>query len=73
VLGSIVAFTGAVGGALWMHMAADRERDSLLAKISAEVSEIKSEIGTHDTGMIGQLHRYSKIITRLCDRAGIEQ
>ena len=73
ILGTLTAFIGGVGGALWTHMASDRERDALLAKVATEVSEIKAEIGTHDTGMIGQLHRYSKVITRLCDRAGIEQ
>lgn len=73
VLGSMVAFNGGVAGALWMHVVADRERDILLARMAAEVSDIKTELGTHETGIIGQLHRYSKIITRLCDRAGIQQ
>lgn len=73
LFGCSFGFTAAVGGAFFMHVVNDRKRDSMLSKIMTEVSDIKTEIGTHDAGMAGQLHRYSKIITRLCERAGIEQ
>jgi hypothetical protein len=70
---------------LWIkHILDCRERDKLRAEENEAImvaltalkvmsESMQGEIGDHHSGMVGQLHRYSKIITRLCERAGIEQ
>lgn len=83
IFGVLIACITAIAG-LWLrHILDCRDRDrqraaehsavlETLATIKSEVLEMRGELGTHETGMIGQMHRFSKIITRLCERAGIE-
>lgn len=84
IFGVLITCILALAG-LWVkHILDCRDRDkqradehadvlAALAAISSSQGQMQEELGTHDTGIIGQLHRYSKIITRLCDRAGIDQ
>lgn len=48
------------------------EINSKLAVIISTLSNVTMEIGSHDSGMIGQMHRYSKAIVKLNAKVGIE-
>lgn len=77
----------ALAGLLYLyisHILACNERDRRWAQdvavlreevavLKIELSDMKEEIGTHDTGIIGRLHRYGKVIRRLNDRMGAEK
>lgn len=84
IFGVLITCILALAGLYLKHILDCRDRDkrqadehaellSAIAGLTVAVEQVQSAIGTHDTGIVGQLHRYSKIITRLCDRAGIEQ
>ena len=47
------------------------EINSKLAVIISTLSNVTMEIGSHDSGIISQLHRYSKAIVKLNAKAGI--
>ena len=70
-------FAGAFGliGVLfvltWHHAIKCKGVGEDVAVIKQIVSDIRQEIGVHETGIIGQLHRYSKAIVRLNEKAGI--
>lgn len=70
--------TGALGsgilGALglwWAHIRKCNDRERHEGKLEEKVERMEKEIGDHETGIIGQLHRYSKAITRIFSKLGI--
>lgn len=61
----IAAILG-LGGILWRHMVSCSQDVAVpLAVLIAQVKSIQNEIGNHDSGMVAQLHRYSKDIRDL--------
>lgn len=44
-----------------------------IAVIKQMLTDIRSEIGDHEKGMIGQLHRYSKSIVKINTKLGIDE
>lgn len=63
----------ALFGLWWAHVqhCTDRERNA--AKLEQKVDHLKEEMGTHETGIIGQLHRYSRAITRIFSKLGMTE
>lgn len=67
--GLIAAALVGLGGILWRHMVSCSKDVAVpLAQLVERVSAIQKEIGDHETGIIGQLHRYSKEIVVLNER-----
>jgi hypothetical protein len=59
---------------LWYHHIQHcRQVGADIAVIKQLLTDVRAEIGNHETGMIGQLHRYSKAITRICAKIGIAE
>lgn len=54
--GLLLAFT-AIAGALWRHVEHCKEVHTKLAEIGSDVRRIKEDIGTHETGMRGTVHK----------------
>lgn len=50
-----------VGAMLW-HIIRDHEIQS---RHSTEIERLKTDVGDHDTGMRGQLHKHSNLIGRV--------
>ncbi len=73
ILGFLV--TGNIGVAVGLayHIKDCHKTHSELAHITNAVNRVERELGNHDTGIIGQLHRYSKAIVRLNMKVGLEQ
>jgi hypothetical protein len=72
-------FAGAFGliGVLflmsWHHAIKCRGVGEDVAVIKQIVSDIRREIGSHDSGIISQLHLLSKATVKLNAKAGIEE
>lgn len=60
-------------GLWWHHVQVCRETGRDIAVIKQMLTDIREEIGDHETGMIGQLHRYSKSIVKLNTKLGINE
>jgi hypothetical protein len=56
---------------IWHHVIRCKGVGEDMAVIRQIVSDIRQEIGNHESGIIGQLHRYSKSITRICAKIGV--
>ena len=76
---TIWLFAGAFGligmlfALIWHHVIHCKSVGEDVAVIKQIVSDIRSEIGDHEKGIIGQLHRYSKAIVKLNSKMGIEE
>lgn len=55
----------------WAHVRKCQERERHEGRLEEKITHIESEIGDHERGIIGQLHRYSKAITRIFAKLGI--
>lgn len=84
VLGILITAQAGLLGLYIKHILDCNARDRLrneqnaeinqkLAVIISTLSNVTMEIGSHDTGIIGQLHRYSKSIVKLNAKVGIEE
>lgn len=62
VAGIAVAVALPIGGALIKHMMAD---ERFKGRISEKVENIEGQLGTHDSGIRGELHRQVGLISRL--------
>lgn len=73
ILGFLV--TGNIGVAVGLayHIHDCRIVHSELAQIRTAVGRVERELGSHETGIIGQLHRHTKSIIRLSMKVGLEQ
>lgn len=58
-------------GLWWAHVRTCNKRERYDGKLEEKVDRMEKEIGDHETGIIGQLHRYSKAITRILAKLGI--
>jgi len=50
---------------LWEHVQHCKEIHGRLASIEGKVDQVVTEIGTHDTGMRGTIHRTENVVTVL--------
>lgn len=57
VLGILVTVILALAGALYKHVKECREVRATLATIATQVAAMAAEIGSHDTGLRGAMHR----------------
>jgi hypothetical protein len=58
---------------VWHHVMHCKGVGEDMAVIKQIVTDIRREIGNHETGIIGQLHRYSKAITKLYAKLGADE
>lgn len=59
-----LAALGFIGSRLWAHVIECKGVATDVARIDADVERMKADIGTHDTGMRGDLHRTSSMTTQ---------
>lgn len=59
---ALAALAVTIAGGLIFHMMRDESRHS---KTETEIRNIKEQIGTHDSGMRGQLHEHANLIGAL--------
>jgi len=58
ILVSILALiVGFIGTRLWSHVVECKSTGEKVASMWADVERMKQDIGTHDTGMRGAIHR----------------
>lgn len=72
VIGVQTLVIGWLTNVIWSHVRECRAFRESVAKISAQLERAIKDIGDHETGIIGQLHRYSKEIVLLNARLGNE-
>ena len=65
------AVIGFIGSRLWAHVVECKGVGEKVARIDADVERMKQDIGTHDTGMRGALHRGATHTTELEMRLSI--
>ena len=58
------AVIGFIGSRLWTHVVECRGVGEKVAAIDRDVERMKSDIGTHDDGMRGELHRTATMCTQ---------
>lgn len=77
LFGAVFACIAGIFGMQWRHAVVCKNVSEKLTReiavMQRDVTKIMTEIGNHDSGMICQLHRYSKAITRLCAKAGVQE
>lgn len=54
----------ALAGMHWRHTEQCKLSDEKLAEIGSDVKRIIQEIGTHETGMRGTIHKHASVLTR---------
>ena len=60
---ALIAVIGFIGSRLWTHVVECQNTGEKVAAIWADVERMKSDIGTHDQGMRGEIHRTSTRVT----------
>lgn len=58
------AVIGFIGSRLWTHVVECRGVGEKVAALDRDVERMKEDIGTHDTGMRGEIHRTSSMSTQ---------
>ena len=58
------AVIGFIGSRLWTHVVECHGVGEKVAAIDRDVERMKEDIGTHDVGMRGEIHRSSAMITQ---------
>lgn len=71
ILGTFVLCLGAISGLLWRHVEHCKEVHSKLAEIGADVKRIQSDIGTHETGIRGTVHKTANTVLVLDGRVSL--
>lgn len=54
---------GFLGAKLWAHVEKCAHVSSDLGRIQADLERMKVDIGTHDTGMRGELHQAASLVS----------
>lgn len=72
LFGTVFGLIGVLYAMFYKHNLKCADREAKKAMLETKVIAIEKEIGTHETGIIGQLHRFSKAITRLFDKTGLK-
>ncbi len=68
LLTGLLAVMGFFASALWAHVSECRQFSARLEGIAADVERMKRDIGTHDSGMRGQLHDTANLCAALDKR-----
>lgn len=55
---------GALWSRLWTHVVECKGVGEKVARIDADVERMKQDIGTHETGLRGELHRTASMTTQ---------
>lgn len=63
-----MAIMGFFGSALWAHVVECRQLSGRLEGIAKDVERMKEDIGTHDTGMRGNLHNTGTLCAKFESR-----
>lgn len=58
----VVTLLIAIGSALIAHARNDERRHT---DVESRLSKVEGEIGTHDSGLCGELHRQTNLLSRL--------
>ena len=56
-----MALLGFIGSRLWTHVVECKSVATDVAFMKADVERMKQDIGTHDTGMRGNVHKVSNL------------
>lgn len=59
-----LAVTGFLAHIIWTHIVECRSVSESLAAIRSDVERMKADIGTHDTGMRGEIHKTATMCTQ---------
>jgi len=59
-----IGVTGFLASRLWTHVTECKSVGEKVAAMWSDVERMKEDIGTHDTGMRGDLHRTSTMCTQ---------
>lgn len=59
-----IPIIGFIGSRLWTHVVECKGVGEKVARIDADVERMKEDIGTHERGMRGELHRTSSTVTQ---------
>jgi len=65
-----IAITGWFATQLWGHVSECRHRDALIEGHDHDIERMKADIGTHETGLRGAVHRTANQCTALEMRVG---
>ena len=60
----LMGFMGFFATQLWGHVVECRQLMARLEGVSKDVERMKEDIGTHDMGMRGEIHRTSTTLTQ---------
>jgi len=58
-----LAVTGFIMSKLWAHIERCAGTAALSSSMAKDLERMKEDIGTHDTGMRGDIHRISSMVT----------
>jgi hypothetical protein len=59
-----LAVIGFIGSRLWTHVVECRGVGEKVAAIDKDVERMKQDIGTHESGMRGEIHKISNMATQ---------
>lgn len=59
-----IAVTGALSTLMWSHVRECKLTNIILAGIKVDVERMKEDIGTHDSGLRGEVHRMNNLTNR---------
>lgn len=62
IIAIVVTVLIAIGGALFAHVRNDEQRHT---DVAGRLKSVENEIGTHDSGIRGELHRQVNLIGKL--------
>jgi hypothetical protein len=60
----IVAVMGFLASHLWTHVVECHQVGQKVSSLDRDVERMKEDIGTHDTGMRGEIHRNNNTLTQ---------
>lgn len=64
---------GAIAAALWAHVGHCKETSATVARIDTNLKRVMDDVGSHETGLRGQVHSVAKFADQLEKRvAAIE-
>lgn len=58
------AVIGFIGSRLWTHVVECKGVGEKVARIDADVERMKEDIGTHEVGLRGEVHRTASMVTQ---------
>lgn len=65
ILAGILTAMGAIAALLWRHVEHCKEVHTKLAELSGDVKRVVQDIGTHETGLRGTVHKTANAIQRI--------